>query len=283
MLVSDQYDGYTDLIFTAKNNRTIVDKMYYTGQSRVSARMPLNNEDTLCYFLIAMGGGITEGETYMTKIKLNPNSRAILSTQAPTYIFKCENNKTTTQYTDINLMHGSVLEYVPDDIIPYHDAKYNQLNKVYMEKGSTLIYTDGVTSGWSPDGKLFQYTNVHMRSQIYYDDQLIYNDNLILDPRIYELTDLGLFESFENYTSLVAINERIDEDFVHKMQKFIQDRVHMNIGISKLEGPALVMRVLGSDLNQNKDAILCGVNYLRKLLLDAPDLELRKDVTAFHN
>lgn len=89
----DEYDGYTDLVFTTKNNRTIVDKMYYEGQSRVSARMPLVNEDTLCYYLIAMGGGLTEGEKYMIKIKLDPNSRVILSTQAPTYIYKCDNNE----------------------------------------------------------------------------------------------------------------------------------------------------------------------------------------------
>ena len=280
---TDEYDGYTNLAFTTKNNRTIVDEMYYEGQARVSARMPLNNEDTLCYFLIAMGGGLTEGETYMTKIKLDPNSRVILSTQAPTYIFKCENHHTTTQYTDIKLAKNSILEYVPDDVIPYRDAKYDQVNTVHMAKGSTLIYTDGVTAGWSPDGKLFQYTDVHMRLQIYYDGSLVYNDNLILDPQMYELADLGLFESSENYTSLVAVDERIDEDFVHAMQQAMQDKVHMNMGVSKLEGPALVMRVLGPDLNHNKEAILYGVNYLLDKLLASPRLELRKDATTFQN
>ena len=280
----DEYDGYTDLVFTTKNNRTIVDKMYYEGQSRVSARMPLVNEDTLCYYLIAMGGGLTEGEKYMIKIKLDPNSRVILSTQAPTYIYKCDNNETTAQYTNIELGKNSVLEYIPDDIIPYRNAKYEQDNTVHMAKGSTLLYTDGVTAGWSPDSKLFQYTYVHMRSHIYYDDKLVYNDNLILDPNIYNLADLGLFESSENYTSLVAVDERIDEDFVHKVQQYMQDTLQMNMGVSKLEGPAMVMRVLGPDLNHNREAIMYCVNYLRKELLNSPKLELHKDASIYqHN
>ena len=64
----------------------------------------------------------------------------------------------------------------------------------------------------------------------------------------------------------------------------MQDTLQMNMGVSKLEGPAMVMRVLGPDLNHNREAIMYCVNYLRKELLNSPKLELHKDASIYqHN
>lgn len=84
-----------------------------------------------------------------------------------------------------------------------------------------------------------------MNTEIVYDNHLMYTDNMILNPHKFNLEELGLYENYWNFSSLIAINEKIDENFVKKMQKEIQKDPHCNFGISKLEGPGLVARILG--------------------------------------
>ena len=48
------------------------------------------------------------------------------------------------------LKEGSYLEYIPDPLIAYQNARYKQKNVIHMEKGATLLYSDIITPGWSP-------------------------------------------------------------------------------------------------------------------------------------
>lgn len=276
--MADNYDGFTEISVKALPTRSIVDKFLFNGQLRISSRMDLNNEDTLCYFLITMGGGITEGEKYLTKIHLGPDSRAVISTQAPTYVYKCENGKISRQFFKIDLDENSTLEYLADNVIPYERSKYEQISEINLKKGASLLYSDGVTSGWSPDDIDFKYDYVHMDTKVRYDGKLMYSDNLILDPKNFEIADLGLYEEYRNYTSLIAIDEQIDEKFVHEMQERFKNVDHCICGISKLEGPGLVVRTLGESIGDNQKVISNAVDYLRGKLFNSPKLNLRKDV-----
>ena len=273
----DKYDGYTELSFIPKNGRTLVDTLKYHGQSRVSARMQLNNEDTLCYFLIAMGGGLTEGEDYYTKISLAEDTRAIISTQAPTYIFKCDNHEITHQINEISVKKDAILEYLPDSLIPYRNARYRQDSEINVEKGGTLIYTDGLTSGWSPDGTEFSYEDIQLKTQITYDGNLMYADNVILEPNVFKMQDLGFFGDYKNYDSLVVVNEKINDAFVKELQDKFKNQDKVRVGISKLEGPGFVMRILGDNINFNRKVLMDCVDDIRGKLFGSPKLDLRKD------
>ena len=55
------------------------------------------------------------------------------------------------------LQSGCYLEYIPDPLIMYQDARYKQKNVIRMEKGATFLYSDILTPGWSPDGDRFSY------------------------------------------------------------------------------------------------------------------------------
>ena len=77
-------------------------KKYQEGNSRVSA----DNSDANgvpYYFLINMGGGFVEGEQYQVTIDVNKDAHALVTTQTPTYVYKCERGQLTQQHTSITL------------------------------------------------------------------------------------------------------------------------------------------------------------------------------------
>ncbi|MBO6050132.1 MAG: urease accessory protein UreD, partial [Aeriscardovia sp.] len=116
-----------------------------------------------------------------------------------------------------------------------------------------------------------------------YDGQLLFNDNLILDPHAFEMAELGLFEGYRNYSSLVVVDERVNAKLVKELQDFNNMAFDGAImGISLLEGPGMVVRVLGKSLNNNRAILYRSIDWLRYKFYGLPHLDLRKD-EAFVN
>lgn len=90
------YDGTIKLSFVSRNGRTVAKDTYRSGNSRISSSIP-TNDGTPYYFLIATGGGYTEGESYLQEIELEKDTHAVLTTQTPNYVYKSENMKLTRQ------------------------------------------------------------------------------------------------------------------------------------------------------------------------------------------
>ena len=126
-----------ELSFKRQGNRTISDRTYRHGNSRISANIPIAG-DVPCYFLISTGGGFIEGEHYLQKIHLGPGSHAILTTQTPNYIYKCEHGLTTRQNMVLSAEDHSVLEFYIDETIPYKDAIYQQETGIELGEGARL-------------------------------------------------------------------------------------------------------------------------------------------------
>lgn len=271
------FDGKIKIVLEEKNDKTIINELYHEGVSKISPTMHLDEEKIPCYFLIHLGGGYIEGESCSTYIELKENTRSIITTQAPTLIYKSNNGNSCKQNSVIKLEKNSVLEYMLDNTILFKDAIYEQNTDIYMDKDSTLIYTDGITSGWSPDGEKFQYNLGRMKTRLFIDGEIKLMDNLILDARNNDLGGFGFFEGYSNYGTAIIINRRINEKFVKKLREVVGElNLDIDFGISLLETNGLVIRVIGNLTQNIHKAIYTCTNYVRRELFNSCDLHLRK-------
>ncbi|HHJ5066924.1 TPA: urease accessory protein UreD [Enterococcus hirae] len=271
--MNNSIDGKIELIFSGNSGRTIAEKVYHEGNMRVSSNVELSNEKTPMYFLIGTGGGLIEGEKYQIDIDAMQGTHAILKTQTPTYVYKCLNGKHTEQIINLNLK-DSFIEYITDEVIPYANAIYSQTTTINMDKNSTLIYSDGITSGWAPNEKSFLFTKVKQKTQIFMDDKLIFNDILLLDPQNQPINETGYFEGKENYNSLVIIDSRIDKAFIDKLQLELTDKYSkIKHGVSLLNIPGMVLRTLSQTAYENKKLIFFVINYFRMNCHNYPEIE----------
>ena len=271
------FDGKIKIVLEEKNDKTIINELYHEGVSKISPTMHLDEEKIPCYFLIHLGGGYIEGESCSTYIELKENTRSIITTQAPTLIYKSNNGNSCKQNSVIKLEKNSVLEYMLDNTILFKDAIYEQNTDIYMDKDSTLIYTDGIKSGWSPDGEKFQYNLGRMKTRLFIDGEIKLMDNLILDARNNDLGGFGFFEGYSNYGTAIIINRRINEKFVKKLREVVGElNLDIDFGISLLETNGLVIRVIGNLTQNIHKAIYTCTNYVRRELFNSCDLHLRK-------
>ena len=183
----------------------------------------------------------------------------------------------TQQETEIELGKNSILEYITDNVILYKDAIYKQVNNIYLDKSSTLIYSDGITAGWSPEGENFKYRSVQLKSNVYVNNKLVLLDNLIVNPNSNDVTKLGFFEEYLNFGTLLVINKNIDSKVIDELRGVIEKlNLPVDFGISKLEINGFVLRVLGN-LTQHIEQVTGAChNYIRKNFLGSKDLIIRK-------
>ena len=275
--MTQAYDGFVHLGFSNRNGRTISHKKYQEGNSRVSA----DNSDANgvpYYFLINMGGGFVEGEQYQVTIDVNKDAHALVTTQTPTYVYKCERGQLTQQHTSITLEENSYLEYMADEVIPYLRSRYFQTSRIDMDKSAHLIYSDGVTAGWSHEDLPFQYHYFRNLTQIYQDNELVYSDQTLLEPQKQDMFKLGYFEGWRNYNSLVMVSPNIDEAFVKALQKHLEDlNLESDFAISSLDIPGLVLRILGKTAEDNRRVIYACADYFRQEIHGLTPLNLRKN------
>ena len=230
----ENYDAYIDLVLAKSGNKTITTTRAYDGVMRVSPTLHLDREEISTYFLIQIGGGYVEGEKFLNNIEVKENARAIVTTQASAKIYKCENKLETYQKTNIKLDKNSILEFVTDPVILYKDAKYKQENNIYMDETSTFIYTDGITSGWSPDGQDFKYDRAKLQTNLYYNGELVLLDNLVMEPAKYDISHIGYLEGYLNFGTLLVVDKKIDKKFIEEMRKELENvDLDVNFGYIK--------------------------------------------------
>ena len=275
--VKNEYSGFIELILEKKNDKTIATKKFYQGLVKVSPTIKMDRENIPTFYLLQLGGGYIEGEKYKNIFKLKNDTRAIITTQAAAKVYKCLNNIKTQQETVIELGKNSVLEYIADNVIMYKDAIYKQVNNIYLDDSATLIYIDGITSGWSPEGESFKYNSVQLKSNVYLNKKLVLLDNLIVNPNDNDVTKMGFFEEYLNFGTLLVINKNIDNKVIEELREIIiKLNLPVDFGISKLEVNGFVLRVLGN-LTQHIEQVTGAChNYIRKKFLESKDLIKRK-------
>lgn len=244
--------GEIRMHFVKRCDRSIAYDLYRHGNSRISASQP-NDEHLPYYFLISTGGGYTEGEQYLQEVTLDASTHAILTTQTPNYIYKCENGKTTRQDCIVHVGESALCEYYFDETIPYGKALFNQYSTFYLDDHAKLILTDGLTSGYDQTGEDFCFHKIGIRSRIYRNETLLFNDFLLVDPRRDPMKQLGYFEGYSNFNSVTIIDEDLNDQKVKAFREILgQMETSSLYGLSAIESEGLVLRVLGMSADENR-------------------------------
>jgi urease accessory protein len=239
---------------------------------------PVYHDDSgqVCYYILNPGGGYLNGDRYRISISLEENASLILTTQSATKVYKTP-FKEAYQETEINLKAGSLLEYIPDPLIAYRDAKYKQINRIHMEEGATLFYTDVLTPGWSPEGEKFSYDKLQLINEIYFDGVLVVYDHIKLTPADQRIKELGFMEGFSHLGSMIVVGEQTNAELLERLYEAVNlDTAKYKIGLSMLSVKGFSVRVLANS-TQNVESIFSKIHHIiRKEWFDKKPSLLRK-------
>ncbi|WP_405097164.1 urease accessory protein UreD [Oceanobacillus sp. FSL H7-0719] len=254
------WTGVLDLAAEERQGKTVTKKLYFRGAFKI--QRPIYHHPMYpSYYILNPGGGYLDGDTYRMRVSLEKDARMLLTTQSATKVYKTP-NKHAYQESEIHLKEGSFLEYLPDPLIAYKDARYFQKNIFRMEKGAALLYSDILTPGWSPEGKHFSYDSLRLINEIYYDEELLVFDHIKLDPKEKHMNGLGFMEGFTHLGSFIVVGDQVNTELIDQLYETIsQQSGDFKFGISSLMVPGFSIRVM-ANATQVIERIFAASHYL---------------------
>lgn len=130
-----------------------------------------------------VSGGIVDGDTLETTVEVEPGAAAQLTTTGATRVYRRRSAATPgVSRMSATVGAGALLEYLPDQLIPYAGAAYCQRTRVELAPDAGLFWWEIVAPGRVARGELFAYERLDLRFELVADGQLVALEHTLLEP-----------------------------------------------------------------------------------------------------
>lgn len=133
-----------DLDFRLREGRTILSHGRATAPLRVAPPVDLGG----CAYttLVNITGGVAAGDAFDHEIAVGDGAHALITTQSATKVYR-SNGAIARAAATIAVGTGATIEWVPDAVIPFAGARYEQSLIVDIASGGAAIAADAWACG----------------------------------------------------------------------------------------------------------------------------------------
>jgi urease accessory protein len=206
--------GELALRIEQRAGRSVAAHQYHRGALRVLRPHYLDDSGQACYVLVNPGGAYLGADLYVIDVEVGDEAKLLLTTQSATKIYRTPGSFAEQRMT-LRLGEGAQLELAPDQLIAYREASYRQNTHITVRPSSSLMMSEVITPGWSPDGASFRYEELRLRNEIRVETdagtRLLALDNLLVRPPLDDVTGTGFMEGFSHLGSLIVVDPRVDQ------------------------------------------------------------------------
>ncbi|WP_019203526.1 urease accessory protein UreD [Tsukamurella sp. 1534] len=267
--------GELALTLAPRGPRTVAVAQRHAGTLQTLRPVYLDDTGQVCYHIVNPGGACLQGDRYTIDVDLESGARALLTTQSATKVYRTPGGH-AHQEMRLRLGPGASLEYVPDQLILYREATYRQNCVVELDETASLLMTEIVTPGWSPDGARFRYDELRLRTEIHRGGDVLAVDNVLVEPGAADPSGIGFLEGRSHFGSLTVVDPRVDDALLDRIHDVAEAAGGVRSGLTALAGPGLVLRCLGDDTDELTALFGAIIAELRARWTGQAPLNLRK-------
>lgn len=151
------------------------------AESTLRLLTPRNHGQGAWVFAATFGGGLVDGDTVRLDLTLGEGSTGLVGTQASTKVYRCPTGSCRQDLT-ATVQPDALLVLVPDPVVCFADARYEQTIHVDLAEGASLVLLDTFTAGRSARGERWQFARYASRVVVTRGGAPFVNDATILDP-----------------------------------------------------------------------------------------------------
>ena len=274
--------GELALRIADRGGRSVAVHQYHRGALRVLRPHYLDDSGQVCYVVVNPGGAYLGADLYVIDVEMGDGAKLLLTTQSATKIYRTPDSF-AEQRMRLRLGEGAQLELAPDQLIAYREARYRQNTQITMHPTSSLVMSEVITPGWSPDGASFRYEELRLRTEIVIESgagrRLLALDNVLIRPPLHDVTGMGFMEGYSHMGSLLVVDARVDEFLADELH-LLADTHDAYTGVSltaTVDGiGGLVLRSLSNSTEELNRLLGACSALLRKRWHGTEPLDLRK-------
>ena len=230
-----------------------------------------DHDDQPFMLLVNSGGGFVEGDVSHFHGVLEPGTRSLFTTTASSKFYKCPGGAVSREIVDLHVGEDALLEFCPDEAIPFARSRVHRINRIALEPSSRLFATDMVSAGrvHYGDGEVFRFHHLVSEFRITVGGRLVALDRLVA-----------------NTPETIAALQRLWQERLHMATAFayvpdlapaVEDDVHEAIegvagteaGVTRI-GNLVIVRILSHETWQAHEALFNAWTALRPAIAGKP-------------
>lgn len=235
-------------------------------------------------YLMTTGGGILHNDRHRTDLVFGAGTSAHVTTQAHTKVYRMESGYATS-LVHLDVAEGAYVEYLPDPLIPYRDARFYQRTAATVHPSATLILGETIYAGRLSRGERNAYAALASDLEVTRPDgQPVAFDRVRLVPRAGEVGGPAVLGGRDIVSSLYVITGLVPAgvvaDALHERVAAILAEVPdpaARAGVSVLPSEAGAwLRYVGDDTVTSMTVFTAAAAAMHELLAGTPAPAIRK-------
>jgi len=219
---------------------------------RVVRSFLVNGKDCLAH-LHNLSGGVLSGDRLMLRVEVGEGARVQLTSTGATRVYRHREGRTAAHsFVWISVDKEALLEYLPDQIIPYAGSRFVQETEIELAAGGAgLFWWETLTSGRSASGEKFSYQALGIRSRILYEGRPLVIDQFTIEPSVRSPQRVGVLGKFECCSTFYICKTGLPANLWMQLQALLEDEAELlstpdlQWGTSRLVEHGIVLRGLG--------------------------------------
>ena len=279
-------NGVADLAFAVRQGRTRLVQSQTRPPLVVQRALYLDEAlpDMAFLYLSNPTAGILQGDHLEIAIESGPSTRLHLTTPAATKIHPMPDSP-ALQEASICLREDAYLEYLPEPIIPFREARFSQRASITIDSTASLVYGEVILPGRVDHGESYEYKSFSQRLTIARPDgHPLVQEAFCLTPQSASPRVKGVLglDGVKTLGALWVVTGQVKADALLELLRenlaaLFVDKEDIELGTSLLPyGCGVGIKVLSSKVETVKKGMRAGWSGARRLILNADLPDTRK-------
>lgn len=171
--------GTVRLSFKRRGAHTVLDSLYQQGCYK--ARLPPPSaEQAPEAILINTSGGMTDGDHLSCIASWQPDTAALVTTQAAERIYRSREAAATVR-SELHIGRDATACWLPQETILFDEGRLDRLTNVSMVSGSSLFAVESIVFGRAGMGEVVASGRVSDLWRIRIDGKLVFADSVVFE------------------------------------------------------------------------------------------------------
>jgi urease accessory protein len=248
-----QVHGRLQLRFETRgeSNKTILTSSEQRLPLRIVRAFTLADGGALVH-LHNLSGGVLGGDSLELAVDVGPGAGVQLTSTGATRVYRSAPAVgPARQLTEITVADDGLLEYLPDQIIPFAGARFCQQTLITLGKNAGLFWWETIAPGREAHNELFAYELLQLKTSISAAGKPLALEHMKIEPGKRSIFSLARFGSYRYLSSLYICRTGVGPERWLELERSLAQLVEESTqpakivwGVSPLRADGLLVRAL---------------------------------------
>lgn len=219
------------------------------------------------------GGGLVGGDHTRLDLRLGPETRCYLGTQASTKIYRNSPACPCSHATRARLAEDSLLVLAPDPVQAFAGSRYAQRQEFQLAAGAALVLLDWFTAGRAARGERWQFRRFESFNEVWVQGERVFQDAVCLDCADGPLDSPMRMGRFNCFATLLVTGPRLEtvaQQLLQNIARLPVERKSPLVAAASPVAGGAVLRLAGEEVEAVGRAVHEHLGFLTDCLGDDP-------------